>query len=205
MTRVREEKKEKTRQAILHAAVTLFNERGFDKTSVEDLAHTAGIGKGTIYGYFPSKKDILQAFIEHELVILHEELLASANRKIPILRQMVNVYMHNFKQLAADRELASIFIQEITFPRELDRHNHATEPESFFELLSPLLRRAQKRGELRKDLDLHHITRHFHALYLMLVSSWLKGRVRFEDTSSVLESMFQQALEGMQPRPKKVG
>ena len=43
----------------MHAAANLFREKGFEKTSIEELARAAGIGKGTIYGYFQTKSDIL--------------------------------------------------------------------------------------------------------------------------------------------------
>jgi AcrR family transcriptional regulator len=58
MSGIREQKKLETRKAILDAAVKLFAEKGFDQTSIEDIATEAGIGKTTIYGYFPNKNDI---------------------------------------------------------------------------------------------------------------------------------------------------
>lgn len=47
------------REAVLSAAVDLFNERGFGATSIDDLAATLGVTKPTIYHYFPTKEDIL--------------------------------------------------------------------------------------------------------------------------------------------------
>ncbi len=48
MPGIREQKKRKKRNAIMEAAVRLFREKGFDKTSIEQLARAAGIGKGTL-------------------------------------------------------------------------------------------------------------------------------------------------------------
>ena len=47
-------------QHILEAAMDLFSERGFETTSVQDIAQTAGIAKGTVYLYFKSKEDLVQ-------------------------------------------------------------------------------------------------------------------------------------------------
>ena len=46
------------RSMIVEAASTLFQRFGYSKTSLEDIAKTAGLGKGTIYYYFESKEDI---------------------------------------------------------------------------------------------------------------------------------------------------
>jgi AcrR family transcriptional regulator len=49
------------REEILQAALRLFGEKGFNETTVEDIAEGAGVAKGTIYLYFPSKEHILLA------------------------------------------------------------------------------------------------------------------------------------------------
>jgi AcrR family transcriptional regulator len=52
---------EETRRALLDAATTLFGEKGFHATSVADIVRTAGVGHGTFYEYFRSRRDILLA------------------------------------------------------------------------------------------------------------------------------------------------
>lgn len=201
MAGVRETKKRETRQAIMQAAMTLFSEKGFEKTSIEELAKAAGIGKGTIYGYFQTKSDILHAFCEDELECLHQELTSSADREIPILQQMVSIYMSEFRHITENREFARLFMQQTAFPRDVDLQKHLANEDNYFKLLFPLLEKAQERGELRKDLDLLHITGHFYGLYLLLVSAWFSGRVPTEEAEQALHTLFCQALEGLQPRP----
>jgi AcrR family transcriptional regulator len=55
---------EERRRDILDAALRLFVQRGFNETTVGDIAQEAGMGTGTVYLYFPSK--------EHVLLGLHE-------------------------------------------------------------------------------------------------------------------------------------
>lgn len=202
MAGIRETKKRETRQAIMQAAVTLFSEKGFEKTSIEELAKAAGIGKGTIYGYFQTKSDILHAFCEDELEILHEELTTNADREIPILQQMVKIYMSEFRHITENREFARHFMQQTAFPRDVDLERHLANEDNYFKLLFPLLEKAQERGELRKDVDLLYITGHFYGLYLLLVSAWFSGRVQTEEAESALETLFRQAIEGLHPRPE---
>jgi AcrR family transcriptional regulator len=53
---------------IVAAALALFAERGFAATKLEDVAARAGIGKGTIYLYFPTKEDLFRAVVRQGLV-----------------------------------------------------------------------------------------------------------------------------------------
>lgn len=49
----------KTREQVLAAAIECFEERGYDETTTGEIARRAGIGVGTLYGYFRDKRDIL--------------------------------------------------------------------------------------------------------------------------------------------------
>jgi AcrR family transcriptional regulator len=54
------DKGKKTRE-IARVALSLFSQKGYSATSVDQIAHAAGIGKGTIYEYFKTKEDIFVA------------------------------------------------------------------------------------------------------------------------------------------------
>ena len=57
-------KKKQVRQAILDSAFDLFSERGYHRTTLQDIADFAGIGVSSVYSYFPSKLHLLYAVIE---------------------------------------------------------------------------------------------------------------------------------------------
>jgi AcrR family transcriptional regulator len=58
-TGLRERKKARTREAIVRAAFDLFEERGFEGTTVADIAEAAEIAPRTFFSYFPSKDDVV--------------------------------------------------------------------------------------------------------------------------------------------------
>ncbi|MBI2764613.1 MAG: TetR/AcrR family transcriptional regulator [Chloroflexi bacterium] len=53
-------RKARTREAILAAASGLFHTRGFEETSIQQIAEAADTGVGTVYGYFASKDEVLR-------------------------------------------------------------------------------------------------------------------------------------------------
>ena len=196
---IREEKKQKTKQAIINAATTLFSANGFENTSIEELAKVAGVGKGTVYGYFQTKKEILHAFCENELDQIYKELVSRANQEAPFLEQMLTIYMTEFKYVTQNKEFGRIFMRQTIFPDENDAQNFLETEDKYFQLIFPILERAKERGELRKDLELLHITGHFYGLYILLMSAWYSGRIPTVEISTAMELIFRQALEGLQP------
>jgi AcrR family transcriptional regulator len=83
-------KSEETRRALLAAAARMFNEHGYHETSVPDIVQAAGVGHGTFYEYFGSRRDILLALTKPVM---------DARERLPSLKS----------QNLADRIRAEIF------------------------------------------------------------------------------------------------
>jgi AcrR family transcriptional regulator len=69
---LREEKKARTRAALVGAAERLFAEKGYDGTTVADIAAAAGVSTRTFFGYFRAKEDVLFAGADERLAALAE-------------------------------------------------------------------------------------------------------------------------------------
>jgi len=63
----RRRRKEARPAELLEAALALFVEKGYAATRSEEVAKAAGVSKGTLYLYFPSKEELLKAVIQHFL------------------------------------------------------------------------------------------------------------------------------------------
>lgn len=73
---LRERKKRETRSALTQAALGLFVDRGYDETTLADIAEAAGVSTRTIFSYFPSKEDILFCTTSQMSASLAEALAA---------------------------------------------------------------------------------------------------------------------------------
>src|ERR1051325_8300417 len=65
-------------QEILDAALAVFAEKGFTATRMDDIAVRAGVTKGTIYLYFPSKEDVFKSLVRESIGTTLSAVVASA-------------------------------------------------------------------------------------------------------------------------------
>lgn len=196
----RDAKKQRNKQAIVQAAISLFSTQGYEKTSIEQIARAAGVGKGTFYSYFQTKKDLIKGFCEYELEKIHLELVKRSNKDASILEQMLTIYMTEFHHVTQNREFGRLYMRESVFPNDSDVQDNRDTDDKYFQILFPILQRGQERGELRKDIDLLYMTAHFYSLYIMSISAWYTGRISTDEVEPAMEDLFRQVLEGLQPK-----
>src|SRR3569833_4164114 len=77
-TERREREKQRRRDDILNTARTLFLDKGFRDTTIDDIARSAELARGTIYLYFENKEEIYATILEEGLDIL-DNLVRSAH------------------------------------------------------------------------------------------------------------------------------
>ena len=67
--------------AILEAALCIFSESGYDRATVEAIAHRAQVSKGTVYLYFDSKKAMIEALVEQSSAHIADAAIAMINQQ----------------------------------------------------------------------------------------------------------------------------
>ncbi len=98
-------KSDETRTRILEAALALFRKRGFEETTMRNIAKEAGVALGAAYYYFDSKDALVMAFYGHaqdELGALVEKTLPKSKGLEEQLRELVKMTIQYF---APNREL----------------------------------------------------------------------------------------------------
>ncbi|HCA87115.1 MAG TPA: TetR family transcriptional regulator [Streptomyces sp.] len=75
-------------QRLLAAATRLFADRGYDRTSVQEIVEAAGVTKGALYHYFGSKDDLLHEIYGRVLRLQQERLDALAGSDAPVEQRL---------------------------------------------------------------------------------------------------------------------
>jgi TetR/AcrR family transcriptional regulator, cholesterol catabolism regulator len=141
-------RKARTRQRLLAAGETLFRDRGFDATTVEEVAEAADVAKGTFFNYFESKETLLGALLVERTQAIVEDPpdgdLSPPDRIRALfdrLRQELEPYVHLFPRM---------FAYAVAHPQA---SHPASERPALWQALAAVVRDGQRDGTFRADLD----------------------------------------------------
>src|SRR3954454_17402777 len=137
---------------ILEAAARVFHEKGYESTSIQDIADAVGILKGSLYYYIDSKEDLLYEILEG----IHAEALESV-RKAPAegaplqrIRAFVAAHIrHNAENLVK----MALFFQDFRSLGEERRRSIVAERDAYEQFLRDLIRDGQAAGQICPEVD----------------------------------------------------
>jgi AcrR family transcriptional regulator len=187
---LRERKKQETRHRILAVAIELFQNQGFDQTSVDEIAARADISRGTCFNYFPNKESILREIAVRELEQLQK--LAQDDRTAPPVAKIRHV-MH---RLVADtlpylRITRYVLLGAMLYPSDENAFNIR-----LGSILAKLVKEAQIRGEIRIDLSPTEIAHAITGTYLAVFFERMARSAPPKANASV-ERMVDMIFEGI--------
>jgi AcrR family transcriptional regulator len=125
-TGLRERKKERTRAELTDAAFRLFEERGFDETTIEDIVEQVEVSPRTFFRYFDSKEDVVIGFFDDMGLELRSMLAARPPDEPPFdalrgaLGSLVDLYEERADRVIAAKRLA--YETPAIRARLLDKH-----------------------------------------------------------------------------------
>ncbi len=102
------------RQLILAAAAEVFSAHGFHQATIEQIAEAAGVGKGTVYLYFQSKRKLFDSLLLESLQRLIErtqEAIASESHPLSRLRRLTRIHL---QILEKNHPLLQMILREST-------------------------------------------------------------------------------------------
>lgn len=102
----RERKKEETRRRIFDAAVSLFRERGFEATTVDEITEKADVGRGTFFNYFPRKESVLAYLSDSRLEALEDDAAALLASPASARERVIALHLHAASAYEEDIDLS---------------------------------------------------------------------------------------------------
>jgi AcrR family transcriptional regulator len=167
----RQTRGDRTRAAIVAAALELFDRKGVEATSVDEITSAAAVAKGTFYVHFQRKQDVLLELAAEVLAdIDHDPLAASAPAAIAELTRRAAQALST-----APRAVTGRMIREVIGNREQWIHVLAGRP-TVAAILRPVVARGQDAGELRDDVSATRLAHSLTILWLDSVIGWSERR-----------------------------
>jgi AcrR family transcriptional regulator len=195
-------------QQILDAALSVFAEHGIDAARLEEIATRAGVSKGTIYLYFPSKEDLFREVVRQKvgpLIAYADEVVGSEG---PVEDQLRNYLAHQWECLGLEDSegwIRLVLLELHKYPDLAEFHWDEVVTRSN-RILGDIIRRGIASGEFR-EMDVETAVHLIKALVLMHVL-WTGPRtptpmVRRQPRETVLESITDFVLHALRATPQQ--
>lgn len=186
-TSLRARKRQNARDTITTRAGRLFRRDGYEAVTLDQIAQSAELARGTLYNHFPTKDHILAAWIQQEL----ERDLGSA-RFASALNQEFAVGAADLLALSAQwcepqRDLLPPYLRFCFI--NMQSPEATNQADGLLALYAQMIRNSQASGTMRSDLPAPYLATMFHHLYLAALMRWLR------DPALSLSAEFSSALD----------
>lgn len=195
----RERKLNRTRDTIAEAALALFDSRGYEQITMEEIADAADVAKGTLYNHFSSKEAVLAHSIHLQLAIdlenLKDQILArpSFEARVTALLTASAVWCENHRSYLS--HFVRFEIQRACSPSE----DPPVGQNEMIATYAALVEAAQSAGEVRSHLSPLRLATFLHYLHFASLSRWLTlDSVNLRDEFASIVDLF---INGASERP----
>ncbi|MEV8565802.1 TetR/AcrR family transcriptional regulator [Streptomyces sp. NPDC051322] len=184
-----------TPETLLTVAVRIFNERGYDGTSMEHLSQAAGISKSSIYHHVAGKEELLRRAVSRAIDGLFGVLGEPGAARGRAIDQVEYVTRRTVEVLMAELPYVTLLLRV--------RGNTTTERwamerrREFDQRVAGLLKAAVAEGDLRSDVDIRVATRLLFGMINSLVEWWRPQLGSGPDAEQLAETVVQLAFEGL--------
>ncbi|BFU44569.1 TetR/AcrR family transcriptional regulator [Krasilnikovia sp. MM14-A1004] len=181
--------------AVLTAAVRLFNERGYEATSMGELAERLGITKSSIYHHVSSKEELLRMAVDHALDGLFEAADEVRAQQTPAIERLELLIRRSVLVLADRLEYVTLLLRV--------RGNTAVEQQAllrrrvFDAIVTDLVKQAQADGALRPDVDPATAARLLFGMVNSLIEWYSPARGAAEPLADTVTAI---AFDGLRTR-----
>jgi len=200
--------KEERRKQIFQAAMALFAQKGVYRTTIQEIADQAGIGKGTIYEYFNSKEEILstsfQYMQEEAEAFLENELYRDENDPVQLLSSFFTSFIKYFESIPENvTEILMVYWAEAileapgTNPDDVYTGiDFRSMYDQYIKMLDEILVNGQQKNVFRPDLKTKQMASAIVGTIdgLMLQQVLFKDRVDFR---AVVQELLNSILNGI--------
>ncbi len=148
------DKKSEKRARIINSATALFAEKGFNDTSMLEIAKKAEVAEGTVYEYFRNKESLLISIPSEKLTRLYDNMIGSSPE-----RSIRKVISQIFEFYYDEKEYSTILVLMLRTNKKFHISESSGIIDNLFKMIEASILKGQDEGLLQPDLDLD-ICRH---------------------------------------------
>lgn len=168
-------KKRDVKSRIVAAAWELFYEKGYNRTTVDDIIALSGTSKGSFYYYFSTKDELLNSLsviLDEHYEELEEQMDSEMNNYDKLI--YLNDKMHTFmeEKISVDL-LASLYSTQLV---KAGDNSLLNQNRKYYQLITKIIEDGQKLGQIRKDMPVSAITKYYSMCERALVSDWCMSK-----------------------------
>jgi AcrR family transcriptional regulator len=175
----RERKKEETKENIIGNAVNFFKEKGFQETSMEEIAEKSDVSKGTLYNYFENKESILVGYFQTIIADYGKKMKESFTENKDVKSTLYHLLDFISLIFKNDKELAVIYFK-YRMPSRFDVKLDSSQRSGIEKWVLEIIEKAQQDKQLRSDIPALVLTRNFQFLTMSFFISSIYTEEPFE-------------------------
>lgn len=156
------------RRRILKASRRLFSAKGYDETSIEDVAEKAEVSKATLYNYFPGKESLLVGIAEDELAEIRRLITVELKEETDALEKLRRV----LEVFVLDSIPYIPLARRITYLNSCEGSELYATRLDMMRIFRQLTEEAQDQGRFRRDVPVDDIVDMVMGIYLMSQFEW---------------------------------
>ncbi|WP_160691409.1 TetR/AcrR family transcriptional regulator [Clostridium sp. C2-6-12] len=174
-----ERRKKETREKIVKVAMKLFQDQGFNNTTMEQIAEKTDIARKTLYNYFPVKEAIVDEYVRGISEKLAGENLETICKLPNTKSRLMASLNHTYSWVEDNREIMGICMNYRlrNMCNDSNVQNAETGTQS---ILSKIISLGQQTGEIRKDISVKLLVTHINLLRSAMTFEWVNSTSRFE-------------------------
>jgi len=178
---------------ILEAAKELFFKHGFKRISIEDICNKAEVSRRTFYVYYENKNNLLIKLLEQIREENLSEIFAINNSHLPFSEKIIQITDYNIAQL---EQMTPEFLADIHDPSFVEVKEHYESKKTYTqEWMHNFFAEAQKRGDIRADLDIDFLQRFMN--YAIASYKNVDIRKRYPNTALLMRKVADMLLYGI--------
>jgi AcrR family transcriptional regulator len=197
----RESKRRETLARIKAAAFELFNEKGYEETTVREIAARAQVGFGTLFSHATEKRELLFLLFYDLARDTFNRSFRAAAKDAPLADQLTTIFVPVYRMHAPNPKLGRALIGELTFTTdETFRRFPAFDRTTFIARIAAVIERAKAAGQIKTEADTEFVGRVVFAIFAWAVRAWLAGPKPVASAGlAELKREFELLINGLEP------